>query len=91
MYGRFDRRVPDAVGGWSTERDRFWSVNRQLNASVNLYLRMRGFPPSMRVWEEIVPQTRGGVGPLDRGETDDTPPMNPEGDEADAPKADTHL
>jgi len=59
-------------------------LDRQLNASINLYLRMWGFPPSMRVWEEeILPiLRRSGVAP--KGcETDDMPPMNPEGAEVD--------
>ena len=29
-------------------------INRQLNASINLYLRMWGFPPSMKVWLELI-------------------------------------
>ena len=45
---------------------------------------MWGFPPSMKVWEEIVLPIlrRSGVTP--KGcETDDMSPMNPEGTEAD--------
>ena len=59
-------------------------INRQLNASINLYLRMWGFPPSMRVWECVILPTlrRSGVTPKG-GETDDLPPMNPEGAEVD--------
>ena len=59
-------------------------INRQLNASINLYLRMRGFPPSMNVWKEkILPNLRRSGVALSGDETDDLLPMNPEGVEAD--------
>ena len=60
-------------------------INRQLNASINLYLRMWGFPPSMKVWLELIEPIlrRRGVTPKG-GETDDLLPMNPEGVEVDA-------
>ena len=29
-------------------------INRQLNASINLYLTMWGFPSSMKVWREVI-------------------------------------
>jgi len=59
-------------------------INRQLNASINLYLRMWGFPPSMKVWLELIEPIlrRSGV-TLKGGETDDLLPMNPEGVEVD--------
>ena len=59
-------------------------LDRQLNASINLYLRMWGFPPSMKVWEEMILPTlrRSGV-TLKGDETDDMLPMNPEGAEVD--------
>ena len=59
-------------------------INRQLNASINLYLRMWGFPPSMKVWLELIEPIlrRGGVTPKG-DETDDLLPMNPEGVEVD--------
>ena len=62
-------------------------INRQLNASINLYLRMWGFPPSMRVWLELIEPIlrRSGV-TLKGGETDDLLPMNPEGVEVDVPQ-----
>ena len=62
-------------------------INRQLNASINLYLRMWVFPPSMKVWEEVILPIlrRGGVTP-NGGETDDLLPMNPEGAEVDVPQ-----
>ena len=60
-------------------------INRQLNASINLYLRMWGFPPSMKVWEEIIlPILRRSGVTLKGDETDDILPMNPEGVEVDA-------
>ena len=56
------------------------TINRQLNASINLYLRMWGFPPSMKVWEKIIlPILRRSGVTLKGGETDDLLPMNPEG------------
>ena len=60
------------------------TINRQLNASINLYLRMWGFPPSMKVWEEVILPIlrRSGVTPKG-DETDDLLPMNPEGAEVD--------
>jgi len=59
-------------------------INRQLNASINLYLRMWGFPSSMRVWEEfILPILRRSGVTLKGDETDDLLPMNPEGAEVD--------
>jgi len=62
-------------------------IDRQLNASVNLYLRMRGSPPSMKAWEEIVlPILRRSGVTLIGGETDDMSPMNPEGTEVDVPQ-----
>jgi len=59
-------------------------INRQLNASINLYLRMWGFPPSMKVWLELIEPIlrRSGVTPKG-DETDDLLPMNPEGVEVD--------
>jgi len=59
-------------------------INRQLNASINLYLRMWGFPPSMKVWLELIEPIlrRSGV-TLKGDETDDLLPMNPEGVEVD--------
>ena len=59
-------------------------IDRQLNASINLYLRMWGFPPSMKVWLELIEPIlrRSGVTPKG-GETDDLLPMNPEGAEVD--------
>jgi len=59
-------------------------VNRQLNASINLYLRMWGFPPSMKVWLELIEPIlrRSGVTPKG-DETDDLLPMNPEGVDVD--------
>ena len=59
-------------------------INRQLNASINLYLRMWVFPPSMKVWLELIEpiMRRGGV-TLKGDETDDLLPMNPEGVEVD--------
>jgi len=63
------------------------TINRQLNASINLYLRMWGFPASMKVWEEfILPILRSGGVALKGGETDDLLPMNPKGAEVDAPQ-----
>jgi len=60
------------------------TINRQLNASINLYLRMWGFPASMRVWEELtLPILRSGGVALKGGETNDLLPMNPEGAEVD--------
>jgi len=60
-------------------------IDRQLNASINLYLRMWGFPPSMKVWEELIlPILRRSVVTLRGGETDDILPMNPEGVDVDA-------
>lgn len=62
-------------------------IERHLNASINLYLRMRGLPPSPRVWEEIVlPVLRRRGGCPEGGETCDLPPMNPEGAEVDVPQ-----
>ena len=62
-------------------------INRQLNASINLYLRMWGFPPSMRVWLELIEPIlrRSGV-TLKGGETNDILPMNPEGVEVNVPQ-----
>jgi len=61
------------------------TINRHLNASINLYLRMWGFPPSMKVWEEIIlPILRRSGVTLKGGETGDLLPMNPEGVEVDA-------
>jgi len=62
-------------------------INRQLNASINLYLRMWGFPPSMKVWLELIEPIlrRSGV-TLNGGETNDMLPMNPEGVEVDVPQ-----
>lgn len=59
-------------------------INRRLNASINLYLRMWGFPPSMKVWLEIIEPIlrRSGV-TLNGCETDDMLPMNPKGAEVD--------
>lgn len=59
-------------------------INRQLNASINLYLKMWGFPPSMKVWEEVILPIlrRSGVTPKG-DETDYLLPMNPEGVEVD--------
>ena len=60
-------------------------INRQLNASINLFLRMWGFHPSMRVWLELIEPIlrRSGVTP--KGcKACDMLPMNPEGDEVDA-------
>jgi len=59
-------------------------INRQLNASINLYLRMWGFSPSMKVWEEVIfPILRRSGVALSGGETDDLLPMNPEGVKVD--------
>lgn len=59
-------------------------INRQLNASINLYRRMWGFPPSVKVWEEVVlPILRRGGVTLNGCETDDMPSMNPERAEVD--------
>ena len=59
-------------------------INRQLNASINLYLRMWGFPPSMKVWLKLIEpiMRRNGV-TLKGDETYDLLPMNPEGVEVD--------
>ena len=59
-------------------------INRQLNASINLYLRMWGFPPSMKVWLQLIEpiMRRSGV-TLKGDETYDLLPMNPEGVEVD--------
>jgi len=58
-------------------------IGRQLNASINLYLRMLGFPPPMKVWDELIlPNLRGSVVTLNGSETDDLLPMSPEGVEA---------
>ncbi len=47
-------------------------------------LRMWGFPPSMKVWEEVIlPILRRGGVTLKGDETDDLLPMNPEGVEVD--------
>jgi len=54
-------------------------INRQLNASINLYLRMWGFPPSMRVWLELIePILRRSGATLNGEKTNDILPMNPE-------------
>ncbi len=37
-------------------------ISRQLDASINLYLRMWVFPPSMKVWEEIILSILRGSG-----------------------------
>jgi len=59
-------------------------INRQLNASINLYLRMRGFPPSMKIWLELIePILRRSRVTLKGDETDDLLPMNPKGVEVD--------
>jgi len=59
-------------------------INRQLNASINLYLRMWGFSPSMKVWENmILPNMRRSEVTLKGDETDDLLPRNPEGVEVD--------
>ena len=59
-------------------------INRQLNASINLYLTMWGFPPSMKVWEKIVLPILRRRGVTPKGcETDDMSPMNPKGNEVD--------
>jgi len=71
------------------------TINRQLNASINLYLRMRGFPPSPSTFYRVVRkmihsgkvQMRRGSGvTLIGGKTDEIPPMNPEEGEVDAPQ-----
>ena len=59
-------------------------IDRQLNASINLYLRMWGFLPSMKVWVEfILPILRRSGVTLKGDETDDLPLMNPERVEVD--------
>lgn len=59
-------------------------IDRQLDAAINLYLRMRGFPPSQGVWEEyIIPALRRSGVALIGAKADGALPMNPEGDEAD--------
>jgi len=67
------------------------TLDRQLNASINLYLRMRGFPPSPSVFYRVVirkmiprwkMQMKRGSGVTPIGdEANDIPPMNPEGAE----------
>ncbi len=66
-------------------------INRQLNASINLYLRMWGFPPSMKVWLELIEPIlrRSGVTPKG-DETDDLLPMNQRELRLMCPKADVH-
>lgn len=60
-------------------------INRQLNTSINLYLRMRGLPPSMKVWLKMIkPILRRSRVTLKGCETDDILPINPEEVEADA-------
>lgn len=67
-------------------------INRQLNASINLYLRMWGFTPSMKDWEEVVlPILRRSGVTLKGGETDDVLPMNPKGAEVDVPQGGREL
>ena len=62
-------------------------INRQLNAAINLYLKMWGFPPSMKTWKEtILPVLRRREVTLNGGETDDILPMNSEGVEVDVPQ-----
>ena len=48
---------------------------------------MKGFPPSMRVWLELIEPIlrRSGVTPIG-DETNDLLPMNPEGVEVDVPQ-----
>ncbi|WP_280097289.1 transposase [Staphylothermus marinus] len=68
-------------------------INRQLNASINLYLRMWGFPPSPSTFYRVVIRRmiprlkvwmRRGSGVTLKGcETDDIPLMNPEEAEVD--------
>ena len=55
---------------------------------IDMYLRMWGFPPSMKNWLELIEPTlrRSGV-TLKGGETDDLLLMNPEGVEVDVPQS----
>jgi len=34
-------------------------INRQLNASINLYLQMEGLPPSPKLFDELMKAWRG--------------------------------
>jgi len=60
-------------------------INRQLNTSDKLiYLRIWSFPPSMKVWLELIePILRRSRVTLKGDKTDDLLPMNPEGVEVD--------
>jgi putative transposase len=55
-------------------------VNRQLNASINLYLQMEGLPPSPRLFDEPV---RGWSGFTPTGKRLMRVPTNPRGARAD--------
>lgn len=59
------------------------TLDRHLNAAINLYLRMWGFPPSMKAWLFVEPCLRRRGVTLNGDETDEMLPMNPEGDEID--------
>ncbi len=49
---------------------------------------MWGFPPSMKVWLELIePILRGSGVTLKGDKTDDILPMNPEGVEVDVPQS----
>ena len=59
-------------------------INRQLSASMNLYLRMWGFHPLMKVWEEVILLILRRRGATPKGARPMILlPMNPEGVDVD--------